>query len=235
MSSTITPSKDVPATPIQRIDLVAEVTESLRHGIFTGDYPAQSSLPSEGDLAKKFGVSRNVVREAMRNLRTLGLVEISQGRRPHVKQPAPEAAMMSLEYLLHSSENSLAHLLEVRIPMETEIAVLAAQRAEAEDIAALEERVKALESSKNQKERIAADIEFHSILSKSTRNPMFPLILDTVTGLLHGFHELKVFPPSRVAVTVAEHSEILVAIKKGDPKKAGQAMAKHLEGVRASL
>lgn len=123
-------------------------------------------------------------------------------------------------------------LLEVRFPFEAEIAGLAARRASAKNIEQLERAIEDLETSSNQEERIKADIEFHRILAESTDNPVFSLILDTVSGVLHAFHNLKVFHPSRTAVTVREHRAILSAIADGDEAAARDAMTNHLEGVR---
>ncbi len=216
---------------VERVDLVEEVTNSIRRRIFSGEYAVDMSLPSEGDFATEHGVSRNVVREAMRNLRALGLVEMSQGRRPRVKPAEVDAAKVPLEYVLRSTGNSLQHLVEVRRPLETEIAALAARRATAVDIERLEQSVARLESARTQKQRIDADIEFHRLLAEATGNPVFLLLLDTVSGMLHAFHKLKAFHSSRKKVTLHEHRTILAAIKDGDESRAQESMSNHLEGV----
>jgi DNA-binding FadR family transcriptional regulator len=218
-----------------RVDLVAKVTDSIRERIFSGKYEVDTDLPSEGEFATRHGVSRNVVREAMRTLRALGLVEISQGRRPRVKPAAVDAAMVSLEYVLRSSGNSLDHLIEVRCPLETEIAGLAARRATPENIEKIEQAIKELETSTNQEQRIDADINFHRLLAESSGNPVFLLLLDTVSGLLHTFHKLKKFDESRVAITASEHRAVLSAVARHDEPAARAAMTQHLEGVRASV
>ncbi len=218
--------------PFERVDLVAEVTEWIRQQIFSGVYQVDTQLPSEGKMASQFGVSRNVMREAMRNLRTLGLVETSQGRRPRVKVADLESAKVPMEYLLRSSGNSLQDLLEVRVPLETEMAVLAAQRADDTIIKRLEGAIDSLEKSRTQEQRIAADIAFHNLLAEATGNAVFTLILGTVSGLLETFHKLKTFHRSRREVTVREHRDILDAIKRGDKEAARAAMVKHLEGAR---
>ena len=93
-----------------RVDLVSNVTDWIRREILSGNLSVGNKLPAEGKLADEFGVSRNVVREAMRNLRSMGLIEISQGRAPRVKASDPETAIIAMESLLRDSENRLIHL-----------------------------------------------------------------------------------------------------------------------------
>src|SRR5262245_56895654 len=83
--------------------LVEQVLEQLRGRILSQDYAAGAELPPEGTLAATLGVSRTVVREAMRILRAQGLVEVSQGRRPRVKPPDSQAAVDTFGMLLQRS------------------------------------------------------------------------------------------------------------------------------------
>ena len=78
-----------PCGPLPRLDLVQEVTERLREQILAGAFDADRSLPPEGQLGQALGVSRTVIREAMRILAAQGLVEVSQGRTPRVKPADP--------------------------------------------------------------------------------------------------------------------------------------------------
>ena len=83
-------------TIVQKTDMVATVLENMRERIIAGAFGADGPLPPEGDLATDYGVSRTVIREAMRSLRAQGLVEVAQGKLPRVKPPAAETVIASL-------------------------------------------------------------------------------------------------------------------------------------------
>jgi DNA-binding transcriptional regulator YhcF (GntR family) len=99
---------------IDRPDLVTHVTAGLRKHILAGKLQPGSELPPEAKLAESFGVSRTVIREAMRHLRSQGLVEVMRGRKPRVKAVSTEASVDAINLLLQRAEASLPHLLEAR-------------------------------------------------------------------------------------------------------------------------
>ena len=115
-------------------DMVGSVLRQLTDHIVAEDFEPGGVLPAEGELAKSYGVSRTVIREAMRSLRAQGLVEVSQGKPPRVNPPDSKATVASLDLLLRRNRATLLHLVEVRRPLECEIAALAAQRANDEHL-----------------------------------------------------------------------------------------------------
>src|SRR5438874_3211231 len=123
--------------------LVRKAEEHLRKQILKQG--ANDLLPSQGELAASLGVSRTVLREAMKHLEAEGLIEIAQGRRIRVSPAGPQASMRTLDAMLRRSDASLAHLLEVRRPLEGEIAALAADRIRPEEVSTLETTILDLE------------------------------------------------------------------------------------------
>ena len=116
------------STPLQRLSsakLVEQTVAVLREQIVSGNFTAGGPLPSQGELCVELGVSRSVIREAMRTLQSQGLIEVSQGRRPTVLPAGPAAAIETLSTLVERSQVSLLQLLEVRQPLEVEIAAKA--------------------------------------------------------------------------------------------------------------
>src|SRR6266481_3177998 len=106
----------------QRPPLVEQVVDRLRAHIVSGDFPADQEMPPEAALCQTLGVSRTVVREAMRILRAQGLVEVSQGKRPRVRPVDAKYVIDGLTLLIQRTDASLLHLAELRRPMESEIA-----------------------------------------------------------------------------------------------------------------
>jgi GntR family transcriptional regulator, transcriptional repressor for pyruvate dehydrogenase complex len=212
-----------------RPDLVSCVTDDLRRRILCGEFAVGDDLVPEGELASKFRVSRTVVREAMRNLRSLGLVEISQGRRPKIKAPDPEATIAAFGALLHRCGGPLSGVLEVRVALEGEAAALAAQRASAADLGPLAHTIAEMEESQEDDHRLmAADIAFHRGLAMAAGNPAFCVILDTLVGLMRE-HMHRTYPKFGPRQAIMDHRRILDAIRDHDKDGAQQALRTHME------
>lgn len=217
-------------TPVkngQSPDMVVTVLDRLTGHIVNGDFDANGVLPSEGELAKSFGVSRTVIREAMRSLRAQGLVEVSQGKAPRVKPPDSKAAIASLELLLRRNKATLLNLAEVRQPLESEIAALAAERATDENLRQLERAIHELGAASGLEERIEADIRFHRVLGEATGNPVFVLLLETLAEFLRESRQ-KTLAYSGVEHALGGHRAVLAAVRSRNPSKAREAMLDHL-------
>jgi GntR family transcriptional repressor for pyruvate dehydrogenase complex len=213
---------------------VDEVVQRLREQIVGGKLAAGESLPSEGDLATTLRVSRTVIREAMRILCTQGLVEISQGRRPRVKEADAQAAIISLDALLSRGSDSLQHLTEVRLPLEVEIAGLAAERATPEQLQQLAQANEQLANANTLEECIAADIAFHRALAAATNNPLFVLLLETVAQLLRESRR-RTLTQSGTRLALEEHRRIYETVAQHDAAAARAAMRQHMRLIERDL
>lgn len=212
---------------MQKVDLVREVVNRLRDQIITKQFEPNGLMPPEGDLCKTFGVSRTVIREAMRMLRAQGLVEVSQGRAPRVRMADPQHVVESFGTFLQRGDHSLLDLLEVRRPLETEIAALAARRATPPQIKKMEEAIKRQAKASTREEQIDADIRFHDLLAEAAGNPIFELLLTTLAGLMRRSRQETI---SRLGSkrALAGHRAVLAAIRRTDVRAAREAMLKHL-------
>ncbi len=220
--------------PLERPDRVAQVLEQLRDQIMVGAFGLDGVLPPEGTLAVDLGVSRTVVREAMRMLRSQGLVEVSQGKPPRVKPADPQTAIDSLRLLLRRGHGTLLHMVEARRPLESEIAALAAERATPEHLKQLEESIEQLTSARTLEARIEADVQFHRLLAESTGNPVFCLVLETVSGPLHQSRR-RTIAQSGVEVAAHGHRAVLTAVHRRDGRAARAAMLEHLTRAERDL
>jgi GntR family transcriptional regulator, transcriptional repressor for pyruvate dehydrogenase complex len=207
--------------------MVVTVLDRLTEHIVRGDFDSYGLLPAEGDLARSFGVSRTVIREAMRSLRAQGLVGVSRGRAPRVKPPDSKATVARLELLLRRNKATYVHLVEVRQPLETETAALAAERANGEHLRQLERAVQDLASTSALEDRIEADVRFHRVLGEATGNPVFVLLLETLADFLRESRQ-KTLVFSGVEQALAGHRAVLDAVRERDPVQARQAMREHL-------
>jgi GntR family transcriptional repressor for pyruvate dehydrogenase complex len=211
----------------EKPDMVATILERLIGDIVSGQFAPGMALPAEGELATTHGVSRTVIREAMRGLRAHSMVEMSRGKPARVRPPDPKAAIASLEMLLRRNRASSLHLVEVRRPLESEIAALAAKRANDVHLQQLENSINELAAGLTLKQRIDADLKFHRILGEATGNPVFVLLLETLAGFLRESRE-KTFAVSGVEMALMGHRAIFKAVRSRDSDKAREAMLEHL-------
>jgi DNA-binding FadR family transcriptional regulator len=208
-------------------DLVQQVIEHLRGKIVSGSHPPGTTLPSEGDLARSLGISRTVIREAMRSLRSQGLIEMRQGARPRVARVDAGPSAEALRLLLQRSQFSLLQLTEARRPLESAIARHAASRASADQIAALETAIDELRRAKNLDARVAADVRFHNLLAVASGNPVFTVLLETLGRLLVASRK-RTIRAAGPEPAIIGHTAILAAVARHDPDAAEAAMLDHL-------
>lgn len=220
--------------PVRKIGLIEQVLERLRNHILKKEFPPGAEFPSEGALVELLGVSRTVVREAMRTLRSEGLIEVAQGRRPRVKPPDSQFAVDTMVGLLRRREGTLLNLIEVRIPLEQAIAALAAERATPEHIDAMEAAIEGQSAAAALPEQIACDLQFHSLLAISSGNPIFELFLATVAELLRESFATTL-ERTGTQRAIEGHRRVLDAIRRRDPEQARGEMQLHLEWARIDL
>jgi DNA-binding FadR family transcriptional regulator len=229
-------AKTVRAKPLRgkqreaAVPLLASTVDLLRKRILSGAY-AEGVLPPQRKLCEEFGVSRSVIREAMTQLQSQRLIEMSQGAPTRVLPVAADAVAESLGILMQRSVASLVQLCEVRLPLEVEIAGLAAQRIGDEDLLRLHVALRKLRAAATVELQVEADVEFHRVLAEATGNAIFVFLLDALGELLRKSRQ-RTIGRSGIEPAVAGHTAVLQAVQKHNVKAARAAMAEH---VQASL
>lgn len=189
-------------------------------------------LPSERDLAEQLGVSRTVVREAIRSLVARGLLEVRPGIGATVRQPSAATVSESVHLFLRTGGSELTYpkVHEIRRVLEIEIAGLAAERRTTDDLAHLEAILDEMSAIGEDRERFAeSDVNFHAALADATQNELFSLLLDSIADIMlevrySGF-ELAGAPERALHY----HRAIYAQVKAGDPEGARDAMREHLK------
>lgn len=215
----------------RKSDLVCYVTDTLRKEIIEGRFDDSHYLPSEIKLAEMFDVSRPVVRESMRMLRSQGLVEIRQGCRPQVKPIDTEVSIEAIELLIQRGAGSLEDLVEVRYSIECDIAALAAERATPEQVERLAQTVRDLEAANSTKRTMQADFDFHRCLAQCSGNAIYEILIQILHGLLEQSLRCTVSQKGKMCA-LPWHKAILKAVGNQDAGAARQAMHDHLEGTQ---
>jgi GntR family transcriptional regulator, transcriptional repressor for pyruvate dehydrogenase complex len=225
--------------PLGGGSVVGGVIERLEELIFSALDPGES-LPSEGQLAEKLGVSRLSVREATRALEARGLLEISKGRRPRVAVPNGSLVGDFFKSAVRRDPRALLDLLDVRRALEVHIAALAARRASQRNIADLELSINAMRASEREFEAFhTADVRFHENLAAASGNELFVFLIEAFAEPLRASrrnsfagHQAR---GGHVDDVIEQHEKILDAIKARNSKQAAQAMREHLQQTEQDL
>jgi GntR family transcriptional repressor for pyruvate dehydrogenase complex len=190
-------------------------------------------LPSERELGEQFGVSRTVVREAVRALAAKGVIEVRAGSGLRVAAVNASAVSESMSLFLHGVGLDFEKVHEVRSMLEVHIAGLAAERATDDDIAQLRAAHARMTAEIADVDTAShTDLEFHRIIARSTHNDLFLLLMDSIgTSLLDIRRGNLGYGPAASAATLDQHQHVLERIEAHDPQGARDAMAAHLEGV----
>jgi GntR family transcriptional repressor for pyruvate dehydrogenase complex len=225
---------------IQKRKLFEDVAEHLRQLILSQKLKDGQRLPPERELADRFGVGRPSVREALRTLSQMGLVDIRAGEGAFVRKPAfpPFLKSMgdSLGALIGQDGSSLLELCDARRILEVETAAMAAERADPDDIARLEATLKANEAALGVPARFRiTDVEFHRAIAQATHNRILLFIHDALSDLMLKTREVALKVPGAAPDAFASHQKIFHAIKGRKPAMAAREMAIHLEHVRGRL
>lgn len=202
------------------------VAESLRPG---------DKLPSERELAEQMGVSRTVVREAIRVLSVRGLLRVKSGCGTYVQELSAKDAAASIELFLKLRQSSewLQHIYEVRRVLEVEAAGLAAQRATSKDISTMRASIEQMANHRDDPEEYTRhDVAFHAAVVTATHNDLFGVLLGPISDLLLQMVRVSLDASGAADIGLVHHQDILECICEHDPQKARQAMHKHLQHAR---
>ncbi|WP_292937808.1 FadR/GntR family transcriptional regulator [Noviherbaspirillum sp.] len=209
------------------------VTQALLELIRSGTFPAKSRLPSEAEMAQRFGVSRTVIREAVSRLKSEGLVESRQGSGVFVREAGPDTPFR-IDPTAVDSIQSVLQLAELRRGLEAEIAALAAERRTPEQIADIGAKLQAIDDAVAVGgDGVSADMEFHRSIARATANPHFLALWDFLGQFLKGSMAISRAWEARTEETRSqvqeEHKALYAAIAAGDIEGARNAARRHME------
>ena len=218
------------------------IIDQIYEAILRGDLKPNERFSSEQELAKVFGVSNLTIRESVRALEQMGLVEVRKGNRGgiYIKEMNLESMTRQVEHILRNPRINVAHLTEGRRVIEQSIFLQLGNAGTLPDaiIEQLNENIRNAEYYYKQgmnRERLRTNFEFHFILASVTQNPLLIIMQNVVCRLLYQFFE-AVKPSQRMGLkTMQEHRAILEAIKAGNLNKAGKLCGEHIERVGRNI
>ena len=212
--------------------LPQKVEEQLKEAIIQNVYTANDRLPSETELEQLFGVSRTVVREAIRMLAGQGLVEIRGRYGVFVSEIGMSQVVTPFASLMMQKcgDQSWLYLNQVRCLVEPEIARMAALKRSEEDVHYFEANLGEMKTNRDRPEElIAIDFKFHKKLALASGNPITPIIMEPVFMLLPKFISVNFKISGASDTSIEQHEKIIDCIKAKDSEGAYRAMAEHMK------
>jgi len=230
-----------PALLIQRATLAEQIETHIRELIVSDQLGAGDTLPSSTDLAAEFGVSRTIVREAMKSLQAKGLIEIANGKRARV-QPITNTVLVDFfDRFAQPHKEAVIELLELRKGIEVQGAVLAAQRRTEEDLEEIWAHVRAMDSNIGDPEAFTdIDVQLHLAIVAASKNRMLFHLVDSIREVMRDTMTeglVRHTAPADWQNIQASHVSLVTFIDQGDASGAGACMATHFDeaihGIRA--
>jgi GntR family transcriptional repressor for pyruvate dehydrogenase complex len=211
-----------------------EVATRIRRSFADGAVKPGDKLPADDVLARRLGVSRGALREALRALEVAGVVELRTGRNggAYISGGKPKVLSDNMVDLLHLQSVTIEQLTEARIWIEDIIVRAACARATEEDLAALDANVahaRELYRQGRLAEKAAVNIDFHNLLAQATKNPFLVIVTGTLTEVMAAF--VRETSADAGPATFTSRKRFMAAMRARDAEAAVEEMRKNLRRV----
>ncbi len=216
-------------TPITRTTLTADICRQMVNHLIRGVWSEGDRIPAERDLCQQLGVGRASLREALKALEIMGMIETRLGDGTYVCKRSEFFSRPLLWAIVSGSEADMNELVEARVLIEVELAGMAAERATDEDIEHLTELLDRMSKvKKSPQEFVQADVDFHLTLARAASNKILMNALQMIRNLLHRWILSAVGTSGIADKACSQHKRMLAAIKTGDAATARKEMRRHL-------
>jgi GntR family transcriptional repressor for pyruvate dehydrogenase complex len=221
-------------TPVVRTTLTADICRKMVSQLIRGAWSAGERIPAERELCLKLGVGRASLREALKALEIMGMIETRLGDGTYVCKRSEFFSRPLIWAIASSSEADARELIEARMLIEVELAGLAAQHARAEHLKELGEHLDAMmKAKKNPEMFVQADVDFHLAIGRAASNTILMNALQLIRNLLQQWVLSAVGVKGVPEKACAQHKRVLLAISNHDGEAARKEMRKHLRDMAA--
>lgn len=194
-----------------------------------GELSIGDKIPPERNLAEQFGVGRSTIREAIKSMTSMGLLEARLGEGTFVRKVDSDDIKQQLQWGLYLDPVPFNELIELRKVLELETVKRAALNRTAEEIIELESWINEMKQEGKVHHNKKNDLMFHMTIAKASNNKMIYNLLDLIRMSLEEWFENVLKNPEHVKNSIAEHQLILEAIIQQDVAQAVKVMEAHLE------
>ena len=215
------------------MSVTEDAIAQIKAMIVSGELAPGDRLPREGDLAQHLGLSRNSLREAIRALSWIGIVDVRQGDGTYVTGLGSEVLVEAMSFVadLHR-DRDVMHVLEARCVLEAAVCALAATHIAEPELAELRRLIDAAGDCATVEEFVDNDIEFHRRIAAASRNPVLAALLDGLAGRTSRARVWRgVMQTGATARSVEEHRAIVRALEDHRPDLAHAWATVHIAGV----
>ncbi|SEE80843.1 transcriptional regulator, GntR family [Arthrobacter alpinus] len=210
-----------------------EAITKIKDMIISGELSAGDRLPPEKELSEKLGLSRSSLREAVKALEIIKVLDVRRGDGTYVTSLEPKLLTEAMTFIvdLHQDE-SIMDIFEVRRILEPAAAAMAAGRITAEEIAALRATMENIDDSTSVEQLVEHDLIFHQLITSAANNSYLASVLDALSSstvrarIWRGLTQEKA-----VDRTLSEHASIIEALERGDAELAKALLTVHISGV----
>lgn len=210
-----------------------EAITKIKDMIISGELSAGDRLPPEKELSEKLGLSRSSLREAVKALEIIKVLDVRRGDGTYVTSLEPKLLTEAMTFIvdLHQDE-SILDIFEVRRILEPAAAAMAAGRITAKEIAALRATMENIDDSTSVEQLVEHDLIFHQLITSAADNSYLASVLDALSSstvrarIWRGLTQEKA-----VDRTLSEHASIIEALERGDAELAKALLTVHISGV----
>ncbi len=222
--------------PVMRQSLSDKLAQRIRAMIRKGDYQQGDRLPPIMEMAKRFGVGHPTIREALKQLETMGFVEIRHGSGVYVTRSEEVLVLASRDYTGTVTKKLLLDLIAARMPLEMKSIVDAVKNASREDLVEMRRLLTiAGENLENDEKLNEVNMSFHRQIARASGNTVLAQLLDVLRELFTEEQRLILGIFASRQRDHKEHLAILDALEKRNEKLATDRMRTHLQGVADAI
>ncbi|MBX3058149.1 MAG: FadR family transcriptional regulator [Anaerolineae bacterium] len=221
---------------VERAALPEQIAERILHMIKERQLRPGDKLPAERELAAMMNVGRPALREALRALAMMNVIEIRQGAGAYVTELETAQLVQHLDFVFSLSDTAILDLFDARKIVETGIIELAAQRITDDEITELQACLEeSIQSMHDPELFLLADLELHTQITRAARNPILLRLMESIHQLGLASRRRTGHLPGVTEQSTADHQRIVDALANRDPVAARAAMLAHLENVEEKL
>lgn len=213
-------------TRLQRSSAAASAARVIREMIVDGRLAPGQRLPAERELSELLGISRPTLRETIRSLVSMNILESRHGAGTFVASLDTATLLEPLQFVMALKGRAVEDLFEARLLLEPALAALAAERADAAQVAAMR-------ATLTDADPVAADVTLHRLVAEAAGNALLSAMLETLSTLGRASRAATAGRPGVLRRSAAEHQAIVNAIDRRDAPAAREAMAAHLTRIAA--
>jgi GntR family transcriptional repressor for pyruvate dehydrogenase complex len=223
-------------TPVKNTKIYEQVVEQIKRMINDGTLKKGDKLPTERDLAEQLQVSRASVREAIRALEVIGLVESKQGAGNYIRESFEDSLLEPLSMMFLLEESNPYEVVELREVLELETVVLAAERITDHELGILRELIDEMKNCEDEDKNVMLDKRFHYTIAKASRNLLILNVVQVISQLIDSLiknarKQILSGEPNRVKLTL-QHEHIYTALTERNSELAYNAMRGHFKLIK---